>query len=560
MEDFNLHLTGDVHAIGAAHNLGRRVPRQPASTTSNPLGIDPHAILWPRVVDISDRALRHVVIGLGGRENGDPARDRVRDHGRARRSWRSSPSRPTCRTCAPGSAGSSWRRPTRRHAGHRRGPRRRRRDDRPARATRSSRTCSRRSRAARRSSTAGPFANIAHGNNSIIADRARARDERDRRAPRPASAPTWAPRSSSTSSAARRACARTRPSSSPRSGRSRCTAASARSSPASRSTRRCSRRTSRRSGPAPRTSPKQIENVTMFGVPAVVAINSLPDRHAGRGRGDPRGRPGGRRPRRGRRDALRRRRQRRRRPRRGGLGGGRRAARRTSSCSTRTTLPLGREDRDDRDAGLRRATASSCLPAAREVAQAVRGPGLRAACRSAWPRRSTRSATTRALKGRPTGFTRPDPRDPAVGRRRVHHAARAARCGRCPGCRRDRAARRSTSTRTGTSSGCSEPRPGRRAPAPRPGRARSSRATRQTDDHEPGAIAEQERAPRPRRRSGRAPRRPMGVVVVAVVVAVVVGRVVLDRDVARVMQPRATDRGRRCVRHRGRHLRRHSRT
>jgi len=69
MEDFNLHLTGDVHAIGAAHNLAGAFLDN-SLHHKNPLGIDPRGILWPRVVDISDRALRHVVIGLGGREDG----------------------------------------------------------------------------------------------------------------------------------------------------------------------------------------------------------------------------------------------------------------------------------------------------------------------------------------------------------------------------------------------------------------------------------------------------------------------------------------------------------
>ncbi len=71
MEDFNLHLTGDVHAIGAAHNLAAAFLDN-SLHHKNPLGIDPHGILWPRVVDISDRALRHVVIGLGGRQDGVP--------------------------------------------------------------------------------------------------------------------------------------------------------------------------------------------------------------------------------------------------------------------------------------------------------------------------------------------------------------------------------------------------------------------------------------------------------------------------------------------------------
>jgi formate--tetrahydrofolate ligase len=71
MEDFNLHLTGDVHAIGAAHNLAGAFLDN-SLHHKNPLNIDPRGILWPRVLDISDRALRHVVIGLGGREDGVP--------------------------------------------------------------------------------------------------------------------------------------------------------------------------------------------------------------------------------------------------------------------------------------------------------------------------------------------------------------------------------------------------------------------------------------------------------------------------------------------------------
>jgi formate--tetrahydrofolate ligase len=71
MEDFNLHLTGDVHAIGAAHNLAAAFLDN-SLHHKNPLDIDERSILWPHVVDISDRALRRAVIGLGGRENGVP--------------------------------------------------------------------------------------------------------------------------------------------------------------------------------------------------------------------------------------------------------------------------------------------------------------------------------------------------------------------------------------------------------------------------------------------------------------------------------------------------------
>ena len=71
MEDFNLHLTGDNHAVGAAHNLLAAFIDN-SLTHNNPLGIDPLGVLWPRVVDISDRAVRKAIIGLGGRENGYP--------------------------------------------------------------------------------------------------------------------------------------------------------------------------------------------------------------------------------------------------------------------------------------------------------------------------------------------------------------------------------------------------------------------------------------------------------------------------------------------------------
>ena len=71
MDDFNLHLTGDVHAIGAAHNLAAAFLDN-SLHHKNPLGIDPHSVIWPRVVDISDRSIRRTVIGLGGRENGVP--------------------------------------------------------------------------------------------------------------------------------------------------------------------------------------------------------------------------------------------------------------------------------------------------------------------------------------------------------------------------------------------------------------------------------------------------------------------------------------------------------
>ena len=71
MEDLNLHFTGDIHAVGVAHNLLAAFIDNHLYH-GNALGIDPYSILWPRVVDISDRALRNVIIGLGGKSNGPP--------------------------------------------------------------------------------------------------------------------------------------------------------------------------------------------------------------------------------------------------------------------------------------------------------------------------------------------------------------------------------------------------------------------------------------------------------------------------------------------------------
>ena len=71
MEDFNLHLTGDTHAVSMAHNLLAALIDNHLHH-GNALDIDPLSISWPRVLDISDRALRNVIVGLGGRENGHP--------------------------------------------------------------------------------------------------------------------------------------------------------------------------------------------------------------------------------------------------------------------------------------------------------------------------------------------------------------------------------------------------------------------------------------------------------------------------------------------------------
>jgi methylenetetrahydrofolate dehydrogenase (NADP+)/methenyltetrahydrofolate cyclohydrolase/formyltetrahydrofolate synthetase/formate--tetrahydrofolate ligase len=84
MEDFNLHLTGDIHAISVAHNLAaaaldarfyhesRNTDEKLESRGLKRLSIDPYSVQWNRVMDIADRALRHVIVGMGGRPDGKP--------------------------------------------------------------------------------------------------------------------------------------------------------------------------------------------------------------------------------------------------------------------------------------------------------------------------------------------------------------------------------------------------------------------------------------------------------------------------------------------------------
>ena len=74
MEDINLHFTGDFHAIGAANNLLAAMLDNHIQQ-GNALGIDPKQITWKRAVDMNDRQLRHIIDGLGGKANGVPRED-----------------------------------------------------------------------------------------------------------------------------------------------------------------------------------------------------------------------------------------------------------------------------------------------------------------------------------------------------------------------------------------------------------------------------------------------------------------------------------------------------
>src|SRR5690625_170417 len=72
MEDINLHFTGDFHAIEAANNLLAAAIDNNLQSKTRSLNLDPRTILWKRTMDMNDRSLREIVIGLGGRANGIP--------------------------------------------------------------------------------------------------------------------------------------------------------------------------------------------------------------------------------------------------------------------------------------------------------------------------------------------------------------------------------------------------------------------------------------------------------------------------------------------------------
>ena len=71
MEEINLHLNGDFHAVTAAHNL-LAAALDASIFHGNPLGVDPQTISWPRTLDVNDRELRRTVVGLGGKAHGIP--------------------------------------------------------------------------------------------------------------------------------------------------------------------------------------------------------------------------------------------------------------------------------------------------------------------------------------------------------------------------------------------------------------------------------------------------------------------------------------------------------
>ena len=451
MEDFNLHLTGDVHAIGAAHNLAAAFIDNHLHH-GNPLGIDPHGDpLAARPGHQRPRAAPRRHRPRRPRER-RPARDRVRHHRRLR-----GDGDPRARHGPPGPAGAP-------------------RPDRPrdARAT-ARRSPPRTSRSPGamtvllRDALKPNLLQTLEGGPAFVHCRARSR-----------TSPTATTRSSPTGS-------RSRPTT------SSCTEAGF---GADMGAEKFFDIKCRASGLTPDAAvvvatvralkmhggvgrivagkpldpalleenpeavrrgaanlAKQIENVTHLRRAGGRRDQRVPDRHAGRGRGDPRGRAGGRRPRRGRRHATS--------PTaapgaedlaRGGLGRGRGGrAGLPAPLPRRDAARATRSRRSPR--GSTAATASTtCRPPRKQLKQYEDlGFGHLPICMAKTQYSLSHDA---ALKGRPTGFRSRSARSgcrPAPG----SSPRSAARCGRCRACRRGRAARASTSTPTGTSSGCS---------------------------------------------------------------------------------------------------------
>ncbi len=159
MEQFNLHMTGDIHAVTAANNLLAAMIDNHIYQ-GNELDIDPYSITWRRVLDVNDRDLRNIVLGLGGKADGRPPLPASTSASPAR-SWRSWPSpRPARHARA---LSRIVIRPDRARMRHRRGP-----EGRGAMTVLmkrpSSPTSSRRWRTRPPSSTPAPSPDIAHGN------------------------------------------------------------------------------------------------------------------------------------------------------------------------------------------------------------------------------------------------------------------------------------------------------------------------------------------------------------------------------------------------------------
>lgn len=72
MEDINLHFTGDFNAVEKAHNLLSALIDNNIQSKTSSIGLDPRTVTWKRVMDMNDRSLRHIIVGLGGTSSGIP--------------------------------------------------------------------------------------------------------------------------------------------------------------------------------------------------------------------------------------------------------------------------------------------------------------------------------------------------------------------------------------------------------------------------------------------------------------------------------------------------------
>ena len=198
MEDINLHFTGDFHAITSANNLLSAMIDNHLYW-GNGLGIDPRRVTWRRAMDMNDRNLRNMVLGLGGAAQGVPREDGFDITVASARSWRSSAWRATWPTCRTGWAASSSARPATAPASPRATSRPTARWRRCC-ATRCSPTWCRRWKARPPWCMAGPSPTSRMAATASWRRRSASRSPMWW-SPKPASAPTWGRRNSSTSSA-----------------------------------------------------------------------------------------------------------------------------------------------------------------------------------------------------------------------------------------------------------------------------------------------------------------------------------------------------------------------
>ena len=277
MELLNLHLTGDFHAVTAAHNLLSAMLDNHLHQ-GNELGLDLHNITWRRVLDVNDRALRNIVIGLGQQGGRRHPPDRLRHHRGVRGDGDPRAGAPRWPTCKGRLGRIVVGYTERRRSGHGRRPARCRLDGRhPARRDEAEPAADARAHAG-----AGARRPVRQHRPRQLVGRSptsSASTAATSSSPRPASAPTWAPSASSTSSAAARASRPTPPWSWPPSGRSRPTPASTGSSPAAPPGGPAWPRTPTRCTSGGANLRKQIENIRIHGVSPVVAINAFPTDH-----------------------------------------------------------------------------------------------------------------------------------------------------------------------------------------------------------------------------------------------------------------------------------------